>query len=124
MLKIILICVIISKIRVASKPEPGYQSNRPLAFVTFVAPAVRPAAPALVPHARPTAPTATPALVLPDDADRRRQRKEKSWALAWNLWPRLLLQLRRAGALMRRTKEAASGYDICCKCTIQMFQIF
>jgi hypothetical protein len=82
------------------------------------APRVRLAIPAPVPRANPAAPTALlPA--PPDDADRRRQCKEKRWALAWK--PSCLTSCYVSGALMQTAKEAASGYDACFKCTIQMF---
>jgi hypothetical protein len=64
----------------------------------------------------------TPPPTRPDDVDKCRQCKEKRQALVRK--PSGLACCYSCGALILTAKEAAPGYDACCKFTFQMFQVF
>ena len=74
-----------SSIAPAARPVCSYSSSTERLGTPAPAPRVHLAAPAAAPPPAPVAPTAVPApLPAPlDDADKRRQRKEKRRALAW-----------------------------------------
>ena len=57
-----------------------------------------------------------PPLASPDDTSRRRQRKEKHWALAQKP-----SSLASCYGTMHMAEEAVPGYYACCKLTFQMF---